>query len=266
MIVSKQNPKVKYIRRLQHSGRFRRQEGAFVVEGTRWLGEVAKSHIRPLFLLVTESWISSPGNKELADRIPATKHEVSAGVLGSISTLETQEGILAVLPVRPVPLPEIPTLLLVLAGVADPGNVGTILRTAAAAGVEGVILAPGCVDAYNPKVVRSSMGAHFQVAIHRFSWQQITTITAPMARWIAVAGDKMTYEQVDWRQPSAVIVGSEAIGAGKDAYQLTDDRVSIPMGERTESLNVAVATGIILFEAARQRRGMDDGVRLINSP
>jgi TrmH family RNA methyltransferase len=266
MIVSKQNPKVKYIRRLQHSGRFRRQEGAFVVEGTHWLDEVAKCHIRPLFLLVTESWISSPGNKELADRIPATKHEVSAGVLDSVSKLETQEGVLAVLPDRPLPLPEVPTLLLVLDGVADPGNVGTILRTAAAAGVEGVILAPGCVDAYNPKVVRSSMGAHFQVAIHRLSWQQIATITAPMARWIAVTGKKITYEQVDWRQPSAIIVGSEASGAGKEACQLSDDRFSIPMGEHTESLNVAVASGIILFEAARQRRGLDDGVHLIESP
>ncbi len=253
VIVSHRNPRIKYVRRLQSSGRFRRRERAFVAEGTRWLSEIIQSGNEPQFVLFTEDWGASENHRHLLDRLTSEAIEISPEVMKDISDLETSEGILTVLPILQLPLPENPSIFLIADGISDPGNLGTMIRTATAAGTDGVILAPGCVDAYNPKVVRGGMGAHLQVAIHRLSWPQITSLTSHMTNWIAAAGDYVKYDQVDWKQPSSLIAGSEALGASETARQMFEKRVSIPMVRPMDSLNVAVASGIILFEAVRQR-------------
>jgi len=159
----------------------------------------------------------------------------------------------------PVPdlalLPRDRRLALVLDGVADPGNAGTILRTAAAVGVDAVVALAGCTDLYAPKVVRAAMGAHFRLPL------MVDVTPAALAAWLPARGVALladahagaTIYDVDLRGPTVLVVGGEAHGA-LHAEELPSVRqVSIPMPGATESLNVAVATAVILFEVARQR-------------
>jgi TrmH family RNA methyltransferase len=255
MIESTKNPKVKRIRRLLSDRRFRHREGAYVVEGTRWLAELDASGLRPQLVLATRSWLEAEGNMALAAILPEPVVESSQGVMAWASDAETPPGVLAVVPMTPRPLPEEPTLLLIVDGMKNPGNLGALLRTAAAAGADAVLLAPGCVDVYNPKVIRGGMGAHLRLPIAALSWPDIEALTAPLVTWLAVAAGETRYDNVDWRRPSALIVGGEASGAGREANALATGRLRIPMHNETESLNAAAAAAIILFEAARQRLG-----------
>lgn len=251
-ITSLTNPKVKYVRRLQTEKKFRLQEQAFVVEGSRWLAELPLLGYDPLLVVSTDTWLATANDDilpYLADRVQV----VSPAVLAAMSDVETPPGVLAVLPIRPLPLPVAPSWLLVLDGVMNPGNLGTILRSAAAAGVEGVLLGPGCVDVYNPKVVRGGMGAHVRLPLATLSWAEILTVTQKMARWLAVVDGGEVYTAVDWRRPSVLVIGGEANGVGGQALEAMSGRVTIPMHRQTESLNAAMAASIILFEAARQR-------------
>ena len=116
-----------------------------------------------------------------------------------------------------------------------------------------MFLAPGTVDAYNPKVVRAAMRAHFHLPLVALSWEALTRRLAGLAFWLAEARSGPTYYQVDWRVPSALIIGSEAAGPSPAARGLAHHAVSITMPGQAESLNAAVAAGAILFEAARQR-------------
>jgi RNA methyltransferase, TrmH family len=161
--------------------------------------------------------------------------------------------VLAVLGMVERPFPPNPTLILILDSIRDPGNLGTILRTAAAAGVAGVWLGPGCVDAYNPKVVRSSMGALLRLPLAGGSWPEIAASAEKLTVYLAAADGERVYTAVDWTEPAALIIGSEASGAGRQAHQLAHERISIPIKRHTESLNAAVAGAVILFEAVRQR-------------
>jgi TrmH family RNA methyltransferase len=142
----------------------------------------------------------------------------------------------------------------VLDRLADPGNLGTVLRTASAAGVQAVFLAPGTVDAYNPKVVRAAAGAHFHLPIVESNWGDIASALVRLTLWRAEAHAGTPYDQVDWRQPSGLVIGSEAAGPGDAAQRLAPEAVRIPMPGKAESLNAAIATAVLLFEAARQRK------------
>ena len=254
MIVSKRNSKIKVVRRLQTSGRFRRKEQAFVAEGTKWLGEIILSEIAPRFILYTEQWLTSEDHEAMLETIPSDCYEVSAEVMKSASNLEKSEGVLTVSPILERELPEELSLVLIADAVSDPGNLGTMIRTAAAGRLEAVFLAPGCVDAYNPKVVRGAMGAHLYVGIHRLPWSKIEEVTSELNGYTAAVEGDLEYHQVDWKAPSSIVIGGEARGAGPEARKLFQRRVSIPIASQVESLNTAVAAAIIIFEALRQRR------------
>jgi TrmH family RNA methyltransferase len=258
-IESRQNPKIKYVRRLQTSKRFRSQENAFAVEGTRWLVESVRSQAEIRLVLCTDAWITSANREDQLGDLPVEVIEISSELMAAISALETSEGILAVLSKPDKQIPKDPMMLLIADGISDPGNLGAMVRTAAAAGADGVILAPGCVDAYNPKVVRGGMGAHLHIPLERLAWPDIAAMTAHLMNWVADKGDHTNFGQVDWSVPSSLIIGSEAFGPSDIARGMFEGRVSIPMNQEVESLNAAVATGIILFEASRQRSA--EGVR-----
>ncbi len=253
MITSLTNTKVKMIRRLLADRRFREREHAFVVESSRWLAELGQHNLTPQFILYSESWQRQPAHQALLAQLNAPAYEIDEKLLQTISDTETSAGILAVVPIPSKLLPDQPSFLLILDRLADPGNLGAILRTAAAAGVQGVLLSPGCVDAYNPKVVRSSMGAHLRLPIHSRPWPEIAALTEGLTVYLADAQGDLSYTQVNWRNPCALIIGSEAEGAGPEAQRLAAVRVHIPMHAATESLNAAVSCGVLLFEAARQR-------------
>jgi RNA methyltransferase, TrmH family len=149
--------------------------------------------------------------------------------------------------------------ILVLDAIRDPGNLGTILRTAAAAEVQGVILASGCVDPFSPKVLRSAMGAHFRLPLLVLDWTEIEALlklgrTQPGVKiYLSEAESSLTYTRADFRSPAALIIGGEAEGAGMEAQRLAEERIHIPMAPGIESLNAAVAAAILMFEVVRQR-------------
>lgn len=255
MITSRTNAQVKYVRRLQTDRRFRHDEGVFAVEGTRWMRELAREGMAPRALYATPAWAETTEGVELLAKLAVDAVLVDEPVMRAMSDNETAPGVLALLPVAPRPLPAEPTLLLVLDGLNNPGNLGTILRTAAAAGADGILLGPESVDPYNPKVVRGSMGAILRLPVLAANWEVIHRLVNGMAVWLAAAGEGTGYSDVNWRPPSAILIGSEARGASAPAERLATGRVTIPMHGQTESLNAAMAAGILLFEAVRQRAG-----------
>lgn len=260
MITSPTNDKVKMVRRLQNERRFRAQERVFVVEGDRWLAELVRNQIAPRHLFFTAAWQATHA-EILAQLAEFTHHPgllVNETVMAAMSDTTTPPGVLAVVAIPNLPLPPQPSLLLILDAMNNPGNLGTMLRTAAAAGVDGVLLTPGSVDATNPKVVRGSMGALLRLPVHTLSWAQIAEVVQGMTVWLAAVDAGEVYTAVSWQPPSALIIGSEAGGAGQEAYQVAHGRVTIPMHAATESLNAAVAAAVILFEVRRQR---DEGVK-----
>ena len=252
MITSLANPQVKYVRRLQAERRFRSRERAFVVEGTRWMRELVAAGIQPHSLFATADWLESNEGRGLLAALGAAV-PVTDEVMAAMSDTETAPGVLAVLPIAPRPWPDAPALLVILDAVGNPGNLGTILRAAGAAGADGVLLGPGCVDPYNPKVARGSMGALLRLPVRAASWEEIGALAAGLDVWLAAAEGGAPYTTVDWRRPSAILIGGEAHGAGAAAAALATGRVTIPMRDATESLNAAMAAAVLLFEAARQR-------------
>lgn len=255
MISSESNAKVKQVRRLQSDRRWRARERLFVVEGTRWLAELTTPDAPPLeMLFVTSAWLAEPAHQALAEQLPLAPLLVAPEIMGAMSDTDTPAGVLAVLGWPTRPWPNSPTLLLILDALRDPGNLGTIIRTAAAAGVDALLLGPGCVDPFNPKVVRSSMGAILRLPLQRVgSWAEMGEKTAGLQLFLAAGEGQMVYTAVDWTQPSALIIGGEADGAGQAARKVAHTAVSIPMAHTVESLNAAVAASVILFEAVRQR-------------
>ncbi len=259
MITSLSNVKVKAVRRLQNERRFRSQEKLFMVEGTRWLTEMLALACPAKTIFYTERWLKTAVHSQILQQLSHLGQSpllVSEEVMAEMSDTQTPAGILAVMPMQPRPLPKSPTFLLVLDGINTPGNLGTMLRTAAAAGADGVLLGPNSVDLYNPKVVRGGMGAHLRLPIHSKSWAEIAQIVKGMQVWVATMAAEMNYTAVNWQKPSALIIGSEAAGASSEALAIATGSLTIPMQAATESLNAAMAAGIILFEAVRQRNKM----------
>lgn len=128
-----------------------------------------------------------------------------------------------------------------------------MIRTAAAAAADGVIFAPNCADPYNPKALRAGMGAHFRVAHIAQAWAAIHAQYGTLPFYLADSEGELAYTQVDWTQPAALIIGSEANGATEMARRLASRVINIPMANQSESLNAAAAAAVILFEARRQR-------------
>ena len=253
MISSLSNPKVIFVRHLQSEKRFRFKHQQFVVEGTRWMGELLGKSILLQNVFYTENWQAQGSHVDLLAQLTGDHHMVTDEVMASMTSTETPPGILATAAFVALPIPKQLSLVLILDGITNPGNLGTILRTAAAAGVDAVLLTSGSVDIYNPKVVRGSMGALLRLPIHQLDWDKIEPIVDGMRVWVAAAGGTRSYTAIEWCPPAALIVGNEAHGASDDAYTLAEGSISIPMSRKTESLNAAIAAGIILFEAARQR-------------
>ena len=257
-ITSIHNPRVKAVRRLLASRKARYAGQQIVVEGVRLLADALHSGVEPVALFFDPALVAgSPAATGLIEQVAARGVECIAcagPVFAAMAETVTPQGVLALLPMPRPPLPLTPSLVLVLDGVRDPGNAGTLLRTAAAAGADIVIFGPGAVDPFNDKVLRGAMGAHFRLPLLVVEeWATVRAQLAGLACYVAEASQGIAYDQVAWRQPTALVVGGEASGPGPAAQQLCQP-VHIPMHGATESLNAAVAGSVILFEAARQRR------------
>ena len=257
MITSSQNPKLKLVRALLGRAKERREAGAFVAEGVRLVEEAASSNWGFRFVLFSHG-LGERG-KELIETLTANQidvEEVSGDLLQNVSETETPQGILAVLPLAKLPIPDLTNFILIPDQIRDPGNLGTLLRTAAATGVQAVLLPPETADAFAPKVVRAGMGAHFRLPIHSMTWEEIEQMckSANLSVYLADMGGKSCWE-TDLRQPLALIVGGEAEGASEQARKVANQQISIPMMGKMESLNAGVAGSVLMFEVVRQRYG-----------
>lgn len=227
-----------------------------VAEGRRLVGELAESAISPVDLFVTPDFRSTdPEAGDLVEILSARAavFEVTDDLMREMADTVTPQGILAVVPIPELQAPEHGRFILIPDQVRDPGNLGAMLRTAWAAGVTDVLLPPGTVDHTNPKVVRSGMGAHFWLPTRKAPWDEIWRRVGHVRVWLAAAGQGETYDRVDWRGDVAIIVGGEAEGAGREARSRAA-YVHIPMEAGVESINVATATAVLLFDVARSRR------------
>jgi RNA methyltransferase, TrmH family len=254
MITSSRNPKIKGVHTLMGRAKERREAGAFVVEGVRLVEEAANSNWG--FQLALHDDSLGERGTSLVNRLRARGvevEEISPALMKSLAGTETPQGILAVVPIPNLLIPKFPTFVLIPDQIRDPGNLGTLLRTAAAAGVDAVLIPPETTDPFAPKVVRAAMGAHFRLPIHAGSWDEIRAQVAGLTVWLADAEGAQPCWGVDLRPPLALIVGGEAEGASDQARGLGTASISIPMPGQIESLNAAAAGAILMFEVVRQR-------------
>jgi len=255
VITSSQNPKLKLIRALMGRAKERREANAFVVEGVRLVEEAVNAGWKFQFALYTDG-LSERGrgllNKLFSSQIDT--EEVAGDLLQKLSDTETPQGVLAVLEFSQFPIPNSLDFVLVPDQIRDPGNLGTLLRSAAAAGVQAVLLPPETTDAFAPKVLRSGMGAHFRLPIHSMSWGEIHSVGKVAGLQVFIADmDGASCWETDLRQPLALIVGGEAEGVSEEARKLVTQKISIPMAGNVESLNAGVAGSVLMFEVMRQR-------------
>lgn len=254
MLTSTKNPRIQRIRKLQNSAQTRRKEGLFVVEGVRLVEEVVMAGWQPELVLFTED-INDRAQQTVArfQKLGAEDLAVAPHVMQAASDTQSPQGILAVVSIPEWKFPTDPTFLLIPDGIRDPGNLGTLLRTALAAGVEAVILPPGGTDAFSPKVVRAGMGAHFRLPILSMDWENIRLHLAGLSIFLADSEAGGLHYRAGFETPLALIIGGEAVGAGSQATSLATSRIYIPMPGKTESLNAAIAGAILMFEVVRQR-------------
>jgi TrmH family RNA methyltransferase len=248
---------VQRLRRLVRDPKLRSTERAFVIEGPTLLNEALSAGAR-IDVVYAAVGCDHPV-LDRARRAGIAVREVAAGVVERVGDTVTPQPVLAVAPAVDVPIYDLrdATLLMVCAGVADPGNLGTVLRVAEAAGADGILCCAGSVDVYNPKTVRASAGSLFHIPV--VAGGDPREVLAELGTWglrrLATRphGEHL-YDGTDLTRRVAVVLGNEAHGLDHALDDLLDEDVSIPMAGRMGSLNVAMAAAVIVFEAARQRR------------
>src|SRR6266699_384319 len=274
LITSPGNPRISKLRDL-HTTRGRKKSGLFLMEGIHLLEALLDAGIVPQEVYYQAEVLqhSAKGRALFARLIDSGISqerlvEVNERVMQALGDVQTTSGVVSVLPLELFkgdrlrarrPAVKRP-FLLILDDIADPGNMGTLLRTALAADVESVLLSSNCVDCYSPKVVRAAAGAHVALPIEAdLSWQAIAEKVArhcgkALRVLLAEAGGTLLYYEQDLTLPVALIIGNEAHGPSQEARSLATLTVSIPLANGVESLNAAMAAGIVLFEAVRQSR------------
>ena len=263
MITSSQNPKLKLVRALMGRAKERREENAFVIEGVRLIEEAVLAGGKFRFVLYSDGLTERGRN--LVNVLTAQGvevDEVAGDLLQKLSDTETPQGILAVLQFSQIPIPDSLDFILVLDQIRDPGNLGTLLRSAAATGAQAVLLPPETTDAFAPKALRAGMGAQFRMPVHSMTWEEVGQIgkSASLQMYLADMNGKSCWE-TDLCKPLALIIGGEAEGASEEARKLASEqmgksanwKISIPMSGTVESLNAGVAGSVLMFEVVRQR-------------
>ncbi len=274
LITSTANPRIRQLQDLLTS-RGRKKHGLFLMEGPHLLEALLNASLlpvevyyQPALLQRTEEGRALLQRLLTSPSLPAgSLLEVSERVSEALGETETSQGVVSVLPLAAFTVEQTRArrkarwrpALLILDALADPGNMGTILRTALAADVEEVVLTPNCVDCFSPKVVRAAAGAHVALPIaSNQAWSAIAQRVEEHCQGqprvlLAEAGRSHWYFEYDLQSPFALIIGNEAHGPSQEARRLSTTPIAIPLANDVESLNAAMATGIILYEAVRQQ-------------
>ena len=256
MITSTTNPQVKEILQLQKKGRARNQAGVFVVEGLRMVLEAPIEAISKLYVTVN-FWEKNKAQLEVLKAVPEL---VSDTVFARMSDMKTPQGVLGVIRQMNYSLEQLlkrkNAHLLVLDHLQDPGNVGTIFRTAEAAGVDGILMSEHCVDIYHPKTVRGTMGAIYRLPFVIGKLEEY--LPAMKAQGIHIYGTQLeeadNYDTMDYQKSTAFLFGNEGNGLRAEIANHAEAFVKIPMDGQGESLNVAIAAAILMYEVRRQRQ------------
>lgn len=266
MITSTSNPRMKEIVQLRKKSRMRTKTGTYLVEGLRMIREIPRERLVQLY--VTDEFYKKHREEQI---FTAEKMLVSPEVFAYISDTKTPQGILAVVRQHGFTEKELlercrnqnvadgsrPVHIVVLDNIQDPGNLGTIFRTAEAAGVTGLLLSRDCADIYNPKTIRSTMGAIFRMpfayvedlagAVEKLKEQNIRVYAAHL-------DGERAYDEEDYCRGTAFLIGNEGNGLRPEVAASADTWIRIPMEGKAESLNASVAASVLMFEVGRQRR------------
>lgn len=269
MLTSLQNPLVKQLRKLQRA-KERVNQGVFLLEGTHLLQE-AQATQQPLEVVCcTEEWQNRyPDLFAWAIGAAQRLEQVSPEVLKAIATTVEPDGVVATMPRLHTQAIDIQSLGLVLESIQDPGNLGTMIRTAAATATEGILVGGGSVDLENPKVLRASAGQWFRLPMqvipqHLVPQQPVPQLPEVLQAYrdrgfqlvATLPTAKHSYWDVDFRQPTLVLMGNEGAGLSAELANLATLPVRIPLAPGVESLNVAIAAALVLYEAQRQRQAL----------
>ena len=254
IILTTKNKKYKLIKSLLQK-KSRTSEGLFTVEGIKSVLDAVSSDFEIKYIVMSESFAKDDSDFASDDfDVLIVKDEIYGGLCDTL----TPQGVMAVIRIKDNPTAVYinPSKLYIYCdNVKDPGNLGTIIRTADAAGFAGVFLSPGCVDLYSPKTVRSSMGSFFNIEIlNDFGYNELFELKKQGFNLYcgALSMDSRTYTEIDFKKPTVIVVGNEANGVSDDILNQCE-HIIIPMYGRAESLNVGVACAVLMYEAVRQR-------------
>jgi hypothetical protein len=255
-IQSPQNPQLKHLAKILTAAKQRREHQQAALEGAHLLAAYLDAGNTPQQVYIPEPKFRQPETAALMARLPENRITLVAPyLLQKISSLDHADDLISLIAL-PCPAPPPDGDCIVLDAVQDAGNVGTVLRSAAAAGIRHVVLGAGCADAYSPKVLRAGMGAHFALTLHERvdlrDWLAAGYPHRTLATALTEHNNFSLYE-LDLRPPSAWIFGNEGSGVSPDILAAADATIKIPMQGAVESLNIAQAATICLFEQMRQR-------------
>lgn len=260
-ITSRQNPLIKEVKALAEK-KHREERKIFLVEGIRFVEEALKENVKILNVLVSDQLALVKGGEAILKRLEEKNLEVSClphKLFCEVADTETPQGIIAVIGMREHVLEEVLDkhgIFLILEAIQDPGNMGTIIRTADAAGVLGIIASRGCVDLYNSKVLRSTMGSIFRLPVFTNAnlEEEIVKLKAEKIKIYASHIDgRDNHFDVSMDGGVGIVIGNEANGISSETAALADRLIKIPMPGNAESLNASIAAGILVYEAVRQR-------------
>lgn len=256
MITSTSNPQVKSLQQLKKKASARNEQDVFLVEGIKMFQEAPKERIRKLYVsksLYEEKGAAFFGDSEL--------EVLDDRVYASVSDTKTPQGVLCVMKQYHYSLDDLTgkkyPFLMILENLQDPGNLGTILRTAEGAGVDGIILSRTSVDIYNPKTIRATMGSVYRMPF--LYVDELETILPELSRrgirtYAAHLQGKNCYDEENYKEGTAFLIGNEGNGLTESLSNCADVWIRIPMHGKLESLNAAVAASILMYEVCRQRR------------
>jgi len=255
-VASRDNPGYKQLVKLAGSSQARKREGLSLLDGAHLVAAYLERIGPPALLAVSESGSTNPEVMELIGRAGCETLRLPDNLFGAVSQVEHSAGVLAAVP---TPHPELPVRLtgdcLLVEHLQDPGNLGSLLRSAAAAGVDQVLLSPQTVYAWSPKVLRAGQGAHFALTIYEGVdlADALPRLAAPL--YATSSHAEISVFEADLTQPVAWLFGNEGAGVSAMMLERAHLQVGIPMPGATESINVAAAAAVCMFEAVRQRAG-----------
>jgi len=260
-INSQSNPHIKNILRLQANSRERHSQNLFVIEGYREISRAMDSGIEIRELYVCLELDKQRRSEELYNKDNRMLvFEVGKSAFARIAYREGSDGLIALAVPRNLKLNELKLslkpLVLILESVEKPGNLGAIMRTADAAGIDAVIVCDPLTDIYNPNAIRSGVGCIFTRQVvtcsskEAIEWLKIRNIKVYAA---ALTDQALIYHDIDFRGPSAIVMGTEATGLSSEWLENSDDRIIIPMKGMADSMNVSTSAAVLVFEAVRQR-------------